>query len=225
MTNNERPRVYGFDGPHAFLSNFFESPIVVEDLTYRTVEHAFQALKTLDPAMRLAVRDEPTPGRAKRAGRRLALRPDWEAVKTSVMLTCLRAKFTNGELRWKLVATGEMELIEANGWGDRYWGVDRATGVGENRLGHALMTHRVEVQVGNFPVPAPAACSLPRCRMDDMHASFCAHAEPFAQRCVHCDEHIYISSYAGGWYHWDTKRERCAAKPDCFAKPAVGLAA
>lgn len=174
-------RVYGFDGRYEFLSNFFASAIVVEDVAYPTVEHAFQALKTLDPTMRLAIRNETTPGRAKRAGRRVALRPDWETVKDSVMLTCLRAKFTHGELRNRLVGTGHTELIEANTWGDRCWGVDRATGIGENRLGRALMTVRAEINVGNFRVPRPAACGLPRCRMDGMHASFCAHAEPFGQ--------------------------------------------
>ena len=37
-----------FKNEHEFLSNFYPSPITIEDITYPTVEHAFQAAKTLD---------------------------------------------------------------------------------------------------------------------------------------------------------------------------------
>ena len=70
-----------FDGPYAFLSNFFFSPIEYEGITYPTVEHAFQAAKTLNPIERQAIADLPTPGAAKRAGRQVTLRKDWEDVK------------------------------------------------------------------------------------------------------------------------------------------------
>ena len=44
-----------FDGKYAFLSNFAESKISFEGLTYPTVEHAFQAAKTLDEEERLYI--------------------------------------------------------------------------------------------------------------------------------------------------------------------------
>jgi predicted NAD-dependent protein-ADP-ribosyltransferase YbiA (DUF1768 family) len=50
-------RIDSFRGDHAFLSNFFESPIKFEGDVYPTVEHAFQAAKTFDAEERAKVRD------------------------------------------------------------------------------------------------------------------------------------------------------------------------
>ena len=54
-------------------------------MTYPTVEHAYQAAKTLDEDGRKAILEAPTPGKAKRMGRKVRMRPDWEDVKLSVM--------------------------------------------------------------------------------------------------------------------------------------------
>ena len=74
-----------FDGHWAFLSNFYWNEIEFEGITYATNEHFFQAMKTLDIDERRAIANCLTPGRAKRMGRRVALRPDWEDVKEAVM--------------------------------------------------------------------------------------------------------------------------------------------
>ena len=140
--------IYGFNGEHRFLSNFEPSAITMADrITYPTVEHAYQAAKATSLAARERIAALATPGGAKRAGRALVLRDDWERVKDAVMLACLRAKFgQHPELAAKLLATGDRELIEANTWGDRVWGVDYRTGAGENRLGIALMAVRTELR-------------------------------------------------------------------------------
>ena len=139
-------RVYGFDGPYAFLSNFAPSPIEHEGVLYPTVEHAFAACKTFDRQKRVEIAAAATPGRAKRLGRAVPLRADWEEVKTDVMLALVRRKFDgHPSLLRQLIATGSAELVEANGWHDRVWGVDRATGLGENRLGIVLMIVRTEL--------------------------------------------------------------------------------
>ena len=79
-----------------------------------------------------------------RLGRRIELRPDWEEVKIEIMRQVLKSKFThNPELREKLIATGNTELIEGNNWNDRFWGVCR--GVGKNHLGKLLMEIRAEL--------------------------------------------------------------------------------
>jgi len=135
--------IAGFTGEHAFLSNFHPSPLDYEGLTYPTVEHAFQAAKSTDAADRLRISLTAKPGQAKRLGRRVALRPDWERVKLGVMLGLLRLKFERPELRQMLRETGSAELIEVNGWGDRYWGQDRQ-GNGQNHLGELLVQVRGE---------------------------------------------------------------------------------
>lgn len=129
-----------FDGDYAFLSNFYEFPVMFDGILYPTNEHAFQAAKTLDFEERKAIAALPTPGKAKRAGRRVSLREDWENVKDSIMKEICLVKFSNKELRDKLVQTKPHELIEGNTWNDRYWGV--CNGTGENHLGKILMEIR-----------------------------------------------------------------------------------
>ena len=84
------------------------------------------------------------PGEAKRWGRNITLRADWEHVKLPIMLNLVRQKFANDPLRAKLLGTGEHELIEGNHWNDTFWGVCR--GVGSNRLGKILMQVRAELK-------------------------------------------------------------------------------
>lgn len=138
--------IVSFTGPHWWLSNFYPSPIVLVSRTWPTVEHAFQALKTFDPAERLWVLSADDPADAKSRGRKVTLRSDWEQVKDTVMVTCLRAKFTqHAQLAGRLLATGDAHLEEGNRHGDRVWGT--VDGVGENRLGRALMQVRDELAV------------------------------------------------------------------------------
>lgn len=132
-----------FTGKYRFLSNFSLSRVVLGGETYPTVEHAYQAAKTLDLADRQRIRRAPTAGEAKRLGRRMTLRPNWEDEKLAVMEDLLRQKFAYGDLRAALVQTGDATLVEGNDWGDRYWGVCR--GVGLNNLGLLLMQIRSEL--------------------------------------------------------------------------------
>ena len=115
--------INNFEGKYEFLSNFYESPFTWRGNTYPTVEHAFQAAKTLDPIYRQAIATAKTPGKAKRLGRAANLRPDWEEVKEQIMYECVLAKFSqNMGLMLALLATGNEELIEGTLWCDNEWG-------------------------------------------------------------------------------------------------------
>ncbi len=107
------------------------------------MEHAFQAAKTLSLVEREYIRQLPSPGQAKKAGRRVTLRPDWEAVKVLIILDLVRQKFRQTDLKTKLIDTFPHELIEINTWNDIYWGV--CNGVGANMLGKILMLVRQEL--------------------------------------------------------------------------------
>lgn len=134
-----------FRGAYDFLSNFYPAEIELDGIVYSTGETAFQAQKTLDMEARKAFAGLP-PGKAKRAGRRLALRSDWESVKLGLMERIVRAKFAqHPELAERLVATGTLPLVEGNAWHDVYWGADVNTGEGENHLGKILMKVRDEL--------------------------------------------------------------------------------
>ena len=140
-----------FSGEYGFLSNFSYSPITIEGKTWPTIEHMFQAGKTLDENMRERIRISPSPKEAKRIGRRMPLRPDWERIKKDVMLECVRLKFgQNRGIREKLFGTGDAVLIEGNTWHDNIWGNCRCSRCreikGQNLLGRILMKVREELQ-------------------------------------------------------------------------------
>lgn len=141
----KRKVIDSFRVRHWFLSNFSEATVHLDGVAYRTVEHAYQAAKTSDRAEREWVRESGTAGEAKRRGRKVTLRPDWdEGMKLFVMRTLLRRKFRSPTRAAKLRATGNAELVEGNDWGDRFWGV--CGGEGENHLGRLLMEIREEIR-------------------------------------------------------------------------------
>lgn len=139
-----------FDGKYAFLSNFYESPISDGEITYPTVEHYFQAMKTSSMEEAVEIAAAPTPGRAKRLGRKCQLRPEWEEIKMTVMNIALHKKFADPVLRAKLLATGDEYLEEGNYWHDNFWGVCYCEKcqdeIGHNNLGKLLMKLRKELK-------------------------------------------------------------------------------
>jgi hypothetical protein len=127
-----------FTGDHRFLSNFHPAPLVMDGMRFATVEHAYQAAKTLSRKERRMLQLLPTPGRAKRKGYGVTLREGWEVIKVPIMADLVFQKFAaHQDLGEALLATGQQCLIEGNTWGDQYWGVCR--GRGENMLGQILM--------------------------------------------------------------------------------------
>lgn len=142
MENCSQENIDSFQDEYRFLSNFWPSPVDYMGDLYPTVEHAFQAMKTKDHEERALVLKASTPGKAKRLGREVTLREDWEDLKLEVMEHFLRLKFDTYPLHEQLMDTGTRELIEGNTWGDKFWGT--VDGVGENHLGKLLMKIRKE---------------------------------------------------------------------------------
>ncbi len=154
-------KIDSFVGAWDFLSNFYLSVVGYEGVKYASVEHAYQAAKTLDLKKRevLSLDFNPNlhPGHAKRIGRKFKLRPDWEEIKISVMRELLIQKFSQLRLGQKLLPTMNAELVEGNWRPDAFWGVcmGRGCGVGphepcgENHLGALLM------EVRSLIVPMP----------------------------------------------------------------------
>ncbi len=145
------PPVLGFHGIFNFLSNFYDASVDFEGLTYRNSEAAYQAAKTLDLKDRVRF-TQMSPQDAKKAGRTVVLRPDWEQVKVDVMRAVLLSKFTkHKKLMERLKGTGDAYLEETNTWGDKIWGV--CDGEGQNLLGKLLMELR-DAQPAAIQTPA-----------------------------------------------------------------------
>lgn len=134
-----------FSGYCRFLSNFFECNITDAGLTFPSAEHLYQAWKSKNIHHAKAIQNAPTPGAAKRIGRSITIREDWEDIKLTVMYRVVTLKFSqNAHLRDLLLATDDMLLIEGNNWGDKFWGtVNRE---GENHLGRILMEVRQNIR-------------------------------------------------------------------------------
>lgn len=134
--------VEGFFGEYRWLSNFYPARVVIEGWEFPSSEHAYQAAKSLDPNDWQVIQTL-NAGQAKRYGRKLNVRPDWEDIKLDVMQMILAAKFQDPRLRAKLIETDQMELVEVNNWNDRFWGV--SYGTGHNHLGKLLMELRANL--------------------------------------------------------------------------------
>jgi len=173
---------YEFD----WASNFYPVTVIMDGVAYASVEHAYQAAKTTDIQKRWIFTLEVNPrlhaAQAKKMGRKLDLRPDWDAgAKDSIMRDLVMQKFTIADvLKKKLLATEDALLEEGNWWHDTYWGVchgkmDGRTckhigehlsaddsgeidptviaHIGSNKLGLLLMDIRQTLKGLNAPVP------------------------------------------------------------------------
>lgn len=137
--------INSFKEENRFLSNFVPVKVEFEGLTFISVEHAYVAAKTVSRSLRIEVKALPTAGKAKRFGKTLPLRSDWEQVRVGIMENLLRQKFNTPEYKEQLLSTGLQELIEGNTWHDNFWGSCTCVtcgNKGKNTLGKLLMKIR-----------------------------------------------------------------------------------
>lgn len=138
------------DPVYGCFSNFHPAVVEFEGVKYCSAECAFQAAKTLD------LNDRPrfakmNPGYAKRLGRKLSLRPDWENVKRNIMYELVKSKaHNNPEFCKTLLSTKGCLLVEdTTGWHDNYWGNCNcpkcSAKIGVNHLGKILERVRDEI--------------------------------------------------------------------------------
>ena len=146
-----------FISKHKVLSNFEPTSVVYENLTFSTVEHAYVAAKTRDKKFHRQIATMPAAqaGLAKKWGRTVELRTDWEKVKLGIMQNLLMQKF-DPERKCAILRcnpqyeilrdTGNELLVEGNFWHDNYWGnclCGKCMKIkGENHLGLLLMKVR-----------------------------------------------------------------------------------
>lgn len=142
-----------FRGEHYFLSNFYPAQVPFRGVVFPSSEHAFMAAKTDNPDSFRAILNAPTPGDAKKLGRKVPLIADWDTVRYVVMYEVLLSKFThNADLRARLLATRGALLVEGNTWHDQTWGSctcpQHEDVPGDNALGVILMSLRLRLGIG-----------------------------------------------------------------------------
>lgn len=138
--------------PYGAFSNLFRRPIVFEGREYPTAEHAYQAGKAKEVAVREWILSAPSPALVALVAHGLYqwdIVPKWSQIKFDRMRQVLRAKFTqHDDLRALLLSTGGARLVEA-GRADnkvnKLWG--EVNGKGRNMLGVMLMELRTELRM------------------------------------------------------------------------------
>jgi ribA/ribD-fused uncharacterized protein len=136
-----------FEGEFDYLSNFYPCIIAYEDLIFKSVEHAYQAAKSIILEEKSLFCDSKlSPGQAKRLGKTIKIRSDWEIIKLQIMKDLVKIKFEDSILFSKLQFTTPAELIEGNYWHDQFWGdciCEKHISIpGKNHLGIILMEVR-----------------------------------------------------------------------------------
>ena len=143
--------ITSFNKNYSFLNNFYTSYIKINNRSYRSVEHAFQAHKATNKKDHEWIRLAPSASTAKKRGNQIELRKDWKRIKVNLMLILVTIKFRNPALSARLVKTFPQDLIEGNVWHDNYWGMcqcPKHRGTGQNKLGNLLMTVRTNIMKG-----------------------------------------------------------------------------
>ena len=139
-----------FKPPYNWLSNFYKVDITIDNITYPTIEHAFQAAKTDNTEDKIRIASTANPVVAKRLGKKVQLIDDWDNVRLEVMRELIDIKFKNDDLATKLIATGDEIIIEGNRWHDNFWGACSCNKCSDkikhNRLGKLLMDKRDQLR-------------------------------------------------------------------------------
>ena len=144
-------KFYKIADAHGYMSNFYKSNFFLYDKTWVTVEHAFQAQKTVDPVQYEEIHSAKTARLARDLGQKVTLIPNWEDVKVQVMYECVLQKFSqNQKIKELLLSTGSEELVEDSPV-DWCWGCG-ADGKGKNELGKILVRVREELSKVKNPL-------------------------------------------------------------------------
>lgn len=130
-----------FRGQYSFLSNFYRHPFTYKGLEWVSAEHAYQAQKMIHPKDFLEIANAVSPQEARKRAKGKKVKRNWYDRKYEVMQSVIKAKFSDPELKARLLETKGKQLIMCNRWNDLYWGVDEF-GNGLNKLGWILMEIR-----------------------------------------------------------------------------------
>jgi ribA/ribD-fused uncharacterized protein len=127
-----------------FLNNCYPISITYKGNMYTNAQSAYEAQKESNPIHRIkytmvdgytAMKISPE------------IKSTFENKKNSIMYDILSIKFSENNLKQKLLFTGDKEILYYNSWHDNYWGIcdcDKCSN-GQNNLGLLLMKLRKEL--------------------------------------------------------------------------------
>jgi len=126
----------GFKNEKAYLSNMFERDVKFEGKVYESSENIYMSFKNDSKKWKKKC-VKTNRYELKKISRDIDLVKDWNVERLRAMRIAVFLKFSqNKDLKKKL--SKEKKIVEWNSWGDKFWGKDIRTGVGENNLGKIL---------------------------------------------------------------------------------------
>jgi predicted NAD-dependent protein-ADP-ribosyltransferase YbiA (DUF1768 family) len=129
MSKNWRSQGLELKGSYKCLGNSYPSTIIVEGITYPSVEHALQASKVSDRAIKFQI-SKASLAEVRNLLEDIWIRPNWNDVKYATLHQLVKLKFeSNKELSKVLMGTGTQLLGNKN----------------EAELGSILMKVRSEI--------------------------------------------------------------------------------
>lgn len=132
---------------YAFLNQFWLCPVSYEQMSFLCVGQAFIASKTDNRDERVSISRISTARELMAYKGKFKIRSEEEDL--AIMEGLLRQKFEYPEMRKKLIATGNEELIDGRDWisnpEELRWGYDLKRDKGDNHHGKLLMKIRSEV--------------------------------------------------------------------------------
>lgn len=135
------------DNAASGLSRVSEHSFELDDETWPSVEHYYQAMKYEKSSDRDAVKNASSAMQARKAGSRWfkKKRADWKKIELTVMTRAVYIKLrTYPELAQELLATGDQMLVEDSQF-DYFWGCGRDKR-GANHYGQILMNVREKLR-------------------------------------------------------------------------------
>ena len=151
---------WGTREEHGYLSNWYKSKFIVQDIEYSCVEQFMMYKKAIlfeDTLTGKKILSAKSPATIKKLGKSVTpfIESIWKEKREEIVYEGIRAKFEqNPELLQKLLATGDAMLVEASPQ-DSIWGIGLSAAEarrvspdkweGENLLGKILMRVREDL--------------------------------------------------------------------------------
>lgn len=147
IIENTNPTIYEYIENIYPLDNFSAFSVIIDDIEYKTAEHAFQTIKFIDTAPEIAemIKTASSPFTARELAHKYKSlrRKDWSNIKYDIMEKILLEKTKqNPIVQQKLISTKGKLIIEDCGEdNDKDWGCG-LDGTGQNNLGKIWMRIR-----------------------------------------------------------------------------------
>lgn len=133
----------------SFTDNWYPCTVEFDGMSFPSAENAFQATRFVDKDMRRKFTRIPA-SKASYDGQMFKTTvPDWNAARYGILYEILKIKFSDPELKRKLIGTGDRKIISANMRHENDTGVcmcSRCRGQGLNATGLLLEKIRAELQ-------------------------------------------------------------------------------